>query len=60
MVASLAKAEGLITLDVVVTDKSGKPVTDLEAKDFTLLDNRQSQKILSFQASDAIASETLY
>jgi VWFA-related protein len=39
-----------ITLDVVVTDKSGKPVSGLEQKDFTLLDNKQPQKILSFDA----------
>src|SRR5277367_6274379 len=32
-------AEGLIKLDVVVTDKSGRPVAGLESKDFTLLDN---------------------
>ena len=38
-----------MTLDVVVTDKSGKPVSGLEQKDFTLLDNKQPQKILSFQ-----------
>jgi len=40
----------LIRLDLVVTDRSGKPVTGLEASDFTLLDNGQSSKILSFQA----------
>jgi VWFA-related protein len=39
-----------ITLDVVVADKSGKPVSGLEQKDFTLLDNKQPQKILSFEA----------
>jgi VWFA-related protein len=39
-----------ITLDVVVTDKSGKPVTGLQQQDFTLLDNKQPQKLLSFQA----------
>lgn len=39
-----------MTLDVLVTDKSGKPVSGLEQKDFTLLDNKQPQKIVSFQA----------
>jgi VWFA-related protein len=39
-----------MTLDVVVTDKSGKPVPGLEQQDFTLLDNKQPQKILSFNA----------
>jgi len=42
-----------ITLDVVVTDKSGKPVSGLEQQDFTLLDNKQPQKILSFEAATA-------
>src|SRR5580698_3266396 len=39
-----------ITLDVVVTDKSGKPIPGLEQQDFTLLDNKQPSKILSFDA----------
>jgi VWFA-related protein len=39
-----------ITLDVVVTDKSGKPTPGLEQQDFTLLDNKQPNKILSFNA----------
>jgi VWFA-related protein len=34
----------------VVTDKSGKPVPGLQQQDFTLLDNKQPQKILSFTA----------
>jgi len=45
-------ADRRITLDVAVTDKSGKPVTGLAASDFTLLDNKQPQKILSFRAID--------
>jgi VWFA-related protein len=43
-------ADHSITLDVAVTDKAGKPVAGLEQQDFTLLDNKQPQKILSFQA----------
>ncbi len=43
--------EGRIKLDVVVTDKSGKPVSGLELKDFTLLDNKTPGKILSFEAA---------
>jgi VWFA-related protein len=39
-----------ITLDVVVTDKSGHPESGLEQSDFTLLDNKQPTKILSFAA----------
>jgi VWFA-related protein len=38
---------------VLVTDKSRKPVSGLELKDFTLLDNNQPAKILSFHAFDA-------
>jgi VWFA-related protein len=39
-----------ITLDVVVTDHSGKPVSGLQQQDFKLLDNKQPQNIVSFQA----------
>ena len=38
-----------IHLDVVVTAKSGPPVTDLERQDFNLLDNNAPQPITSFQ-----------
>jgi hypothetical protein len=53
--AETQKTEGRIHLDVVVTDKSGKPVTGLTLKDFTLLDNSQPAKILSFHAFDGTA-----
>jgi VWFA-related protein len=39
-----------IYLDVVVTPKSGSPVTGLSQRDFTLLDNKVPQTITSFQA----------
>ena len=39
-----------MTLDVVVTDKAGKPVSGLQQQDFTLIDNKQPLKISSFQA----------
>jgi len=41
-----------ISLDVVVTDKAGKPVGALEPLDLTLLDNNQPRKILSFRRTD--------
>jgi VWFA-related protein len=44
--------EGLIQLDVTVTDASGKPVAGLDRSDFTLLDNDKPAKILTFHASD--------
>lgn len=50
-----APQRGMI-LDVAVTDKSGKPVSGLEQKDFTLLDNKQPQKILSFEAVQSAAA----
>jgi len=46
-----------ITLDVVVTDKSGKPVPGLQQQDFTLLDNKQPTKIVSFDAIQSGAAK---
>jgi VWFA-related protein len=43
---------GRIKLDVVVTDSAGNRVSGLQLKDFTLLDNRQPEKILAFRAFD--------
>jgi VWFA-related protein len=45
-------ANRALTLDVVVTDKSGKPVGGLQPQDFTLLDNKQPRDIISFHAAD--------
>src|ERR1700728_3058481 len=56
--AQPAGANRQITLDVVVTDKSGKPVPGLQQQDFTLLDNKQPQKILSFQATDLATNDS--
>jgi VWFA-related protein len=41
---------GKMYLDVVVTPKSGAPVTGLQQQDFTLLDNKAPQTITSFKA----------
>lgn len=46
-----------ITLDVVVNDKSGNPVSGLEQQNFTVLDNKQPQKILSFEAIRGSSAE---
>lgn len=43
--------EGLIRIDVAVRDGSRQPVSGLTANDFTLLDNEQPQKLISFHAA---------
>lgn len=43
-------ADRRITLDVVVSDKSGNPVAGLQQQDFTILDNKRPQAISSFRA----------
>jgi VWFA-related protein len=43
---------GSIVLDVVVTPKSGQPVSGLQQQDFTVLDNKVPQTLTSFQAVD--------
>ncbi|MGC1105430.1 MAG: VWA domain-containing protein [Candidatus Acidiferrales bacterium] len=40
---------GRIYLQVEVTEKSGQPVGDLQQQDFTLLDNKAPQTIMSFR-----------
>jgi len=42
--------DGKIRLDVVVTPKSGPPVSGLQQQDFTVFDNKAPQTILTFQA----------
>ena len=42
--------DGKIYLDVVVTPKSGPPVSGLQQQDFTLLDDKVPRTITSFQA----------
>ena len=44
--------DGKIHLDVVVTSKSGPPVSGLQQQDFTILDNNVPQTITSFEAVD--------
>jgi VWFA-related protein len=47
-----ASTTGPITLDVVVTDKAGKPIRGLKQEDFNVLDNKQPTAIRSFQAHE--------
>src|SRR4029453_11140591 len=44
-----AQAE-LVTVDVVVTDKSGAPVVGLRREDFTVTEDGPAQQIASFDA----------
>jgi len=37
-----------------VTDNSGRPIEGLEQKNFTLLDNKKPQPIVSFRAVDGL------
>jgi VWFA-related protein len=46
----------MIRLDVVVTDKNGNPVTGLKQQDFTLRDNGQPGKLVSWQAFDGVTA----
>jgi VWFA-related protein len=48
--------EGLIKLDVVVTNKLGKPISGIARKDFKLLDNGQPDKILTFHTYDGTST----
>jgi VWFA-related protein len=43
----------LVTIDVVATDRSGKPVHNLKAADFELFEDGKSQPIRTFQFIDA-------
>ena len=45
--------KGKIKIDVVVTDAAGHPVAGLQQQDFTLLDDKKPQPILSFRRSMA-------
>jgi len=48
--APAKSAPAPIQLDVVVTPKAGAPVANLQQGDFTVLDNKAPQPILSFEA----------
>ncbi len=48
-----AQGDHRITLDVVVTDKAGTPIRGLTANDFTVLDNKDPQKLLDFRSVEA-------
>jgi VWFA-related protein len=56
-VHSSAREEGLINLDVLVTDSSGKPVPGLHSNDFALLENGRPNRIVSFHAFDGVSAQ---
>ncbi len=56
LLAVSAFAQRPITLDVVVTNKSAELVPGLQQQDFKLVDNKQPQNILSFEAVQGPAS----
>src|ERR1041384_6286445 len=47
----------LVSLDVIVKDKKGRPVTDLKAEDFTVIENGVPQKITFFDSTLTAATE---
>jgi VWFA-related protein len=55
-----AEHKGLFTIDVVVTDAAGDPVSDLAPRDFTLLDNGQPARIHTLHNSLAAAPALIF
>jgi len=47
----------VVVIDVVVTDKQGRPVKNLEASDFALAENGQAQRIEHFEAHTSLSVE---
>ncbi len=46
-----------ISLDVVATDSTGRPVSGLQEQDFTILDNDHPQKMTSFNALQSATAD---
>lgn len=57
MMQANAPPEGLIHLDVAATNRAGRPVSGLAAKDFELSDNGVAQKIVSCETSNQASDE---
>jgi VWFA-related protein len=51
---SFVTPEGRVHLDVLVSDAAGKPVLGLLPTDFTILDNKQPRRLLSFRSFDGV------
>jgi len=56
-VATLKVKTRIVAIDVVVTDKQGKPVKNLQASDFALAENGAPQKIDHFEAHTSLSAE---
>src|SRR5690349_11980408 len=54
--ASFPAGTELVTVDAVVLDGHGQPVTGLTAADFTLLEDGHAQSITAFEAVDRPAA----
>src|ERR1700733_8753237 len=54
---SVAAPQGVLKLDVMVTDGAGRAVAGLQQQNFTLLDDRKTQPILSFRAVDGTTGD---
>lgn len=52
--APKSDASGAISLDVVVTEKSGQPLTGLEPGNFKLLDNKHADDIVSVREANGM------
>src|ERR1700685_106229 len=55
----LRSSSDLVRIDVEVTDKSGKPIKNLSANQFTVTDEGKAQAITSFSYADIEAIETV-
>jgi VWFA-related protein len=55
--AVIRSTSRLVLLDVVVTDKSGKPVPGLNKEDFTVFEDGQPQRISNFETPEMHLSE---
>lgn len=49
----------LVQVDAVITDKDGKPVTDLKPEELQLFENNRSQKITHFSYIAGGSSKTI-
>lgn len=55
--AVIRRTSRLVMLDVVVTDKTGRPVPGLGKQDFTIFEDGQAQKISSFETPEMHLTE---